>query len=133
MRRMARETVSTDQAPKAIGPYSQGVIASGKRMLFCSGQIPLDPATGEMVGAGDVAAQTERVLQNLGAVLTAAGASFGAVVKTTIFLADLQDFATVNQVYARYFPTSPPARATVQAAGLPKGALVEIEAIAVVD
>ena len=129
---MARETISTPGAPKAIGPYSQGVIASGKRMLFCSGQIPLDPATGEMVGAGDVAAQTERVLQNLGAVLTAGGASFAAVVKTTIFLADLQDFATVNEVYARYFGEAPPARATVQAAGLPKGALVEIEAIATV-
>jgi 2-iminobutanoate/2-iminopropanoate deaminase len=128
---MARETVSTDKAPKAIGPYAQGVKAGG--MIFCSGQIPLDPATGEMVGAGDVAAQTERVLQNLAAVLAAAGATFASVVKTTIFLADLQDFATVNQIYGRYFPSSPPARATVQVAGLPKGALVEIEAIAVVD
>ena len=131
MRRMARETVSTEKAPKAIGPYSQAVKAGG--MVFCSGQIPLDPATGEMVGAGDVGAQTERVMQNLAAVLRAAGASFANVTKTTIFLTDLQDFATVNQVYGRYFPTAPPARATVQVAGLPKGALVEIEAIATVE
>jgi len=132
-RLMPRETISTGDAPKAIGPYSQGVIASGRRMLFCSGQIPLDPATGEMVGAGDVRVQADRVLQNLGAVLAAAGGSFAAVVKTTIYLADLQDFGAVNEVYARYFPGSPPARATVQAAGLPKGALVEIDAIAVLD
>lgn len=131
--RMPRETISTDQAPKAIGPYSQGVIASGKRMLFCSGQIPLDPKTGEMVGAGDVRVQAERVMQNLAAVLAAAGGSWAAVAKTTIFLADLQDFAAVNEVYAKYFTAAPPARATVQAAGLPKGALVEIEAIAVLD
>jgi len=100
-------------------------------MVFCSGQIPLDPKTGEMVGAGDVRVQAARVLDNLGAVLAAAGASFAAVVKTTIFLADLQDFGAVNEVYARYFPREPPARATVQAAGLPRGALIEIEAIAV--
>jgi 2-iminobutanoate/2-iminopropanoate deaminase len=130
---MPRETITTDRAPKAIGPYSQGVIASGRLMLFCSGQIPLDPATGELVGAGDVRKQTERVLENLGAVLAAAGSAFRDVVKTTIFLADLQDFAAVNEVYARYFPERPPARATVQAAGLPKGALVEIEAVAVLD
>ena len=130
---MPRETISTERAPKAIGPYSQGVIATGRRLLFCSGQIPLDPASGEMVGAGDVRAQTERVMQNLGAVLTAAGASWADVAKTTIFLADLQDFGTVNEVYGRYFASQPPARATVQAAGLPKGALVEIEAVAVID
>jgi 2-iminobutanoate/2-iminopropanoate deaminase len=130
---MPRETISTDRAPKAIGPYSQGVIATGRRLVFCSGQIPLDPATGEMVGAGDVRAQAERVMQNLAAVLAAGGASWADVAKTTIFLADLQDFGTVNEVYARYFPSQPPARATVQAAGLPKGALVEIEAVAVLD
>jgi 2-iminobutanoate/2-iminopropanoate deaminase len=130
MSRMLRQTISTTDAPKAIGPYAQAVIAPAGRMVFCSGQIPLDPKTGEMVGAGDVRAQTERVLENLGAVLAAAGASFAAVVKTTIFLADLQDFGAVNEVYARYFPGEPPARATVQAAGLPKGALIEIEAIA---
>lgn len=130
---MSRQIVSTAGAPKAIGPYSQAISAAAGRLLFCSGQIPLDPATGEMVGAGDVRAQTERVLENLGAVLTAGGASFGSVVKTTIFLLDLGDFGVVNEIYARYFPGSPPARATVQAAGLPRGALVEIEAIATVE
>jgi 2-iminobutanoate/2-iminopropanoate deaminase len=130
---MPREIVSTKDAPRAIGPYAQGVIAAGARILFCSGQIPLDPATGEMVGAGDVRVQTERVMQNLGAVLAAAGASFAAVAKTTIFVTDLGHFAAVNEVYARYFPDSPPARATIQAAALPRGALVEIEAVAVLD
>ena len=125
-----RKTISTGGAPKAIGPYSQAVVAPAGRLVFCSGQIPIDPATGEMVGASDVRVQTKRVLDNLGAVLAAAGASFESVVKTTIFLADLQDFGTVNEIYAGYFGGSPPARATVQAAGLPKSALVEIEAIA---
>ena len=127
------EAVATDRGPKAIGPYSQAVSAPAGRLLFCSGQIPLDPSSGEMVGAGDVRAQAERVLQNLGAVLTAGGASFASVVKTTIFLIDLGDFGAVNEIYARYFPENPPARATVQAAGLPKGALIEIEAIAIVE
>src|SRR4051812_23865158 len=130
---MPRETISTNDAPRAIGPYAQAVAITGRRMVFCSGQISLDPATGEMVGAGDVRAQTERVMQNLAAVLAAGGASWADVAKTTIFLADLQDFGTVNDVHGRYFPSQPPARATVQAAGLPKGALVEIEAVAVVD
>ena len=125
-----RKNISTENAPKAIGPYAQAVAATAGTLVFCSGQIPLDPKTGEMVGAGDVRAQTERVLENLGAVLAAAGASFASVVKTTIFLADLQDFGNVNEVYARYFAEALPARATVQAAGLPKGALVEIDAIA---
>jgi 2-iminobutanoate/2-iminopropanoate deaminase len=102
------------------------------RIVFCSGQIPLDPATGEMVGSGDVRLQTERVMKNLAAVLTAAGASFANVTKTTIFLTDLQDFAAVNEVYARFVGETPPARATVQVAGLPKGAMVEIDALAVV-
>jgi 2-iminobutanoate/2-iminopropanoate deaminase len=133
---MPRETISTEQAPKAIGPYAQAIAvdlapSAGARMIFCSGQIPLDPATGEMVGAGDVRLQADRVLQNLKAVLAAAGASLSLVVKTTIYLADLQDFAAVNEVYARYFPGTPPARATVQAAGLPRGAMVEIDAIAI--
>jgi 2-iminobutanoate/2-iminopropanoate deaminase len=128
-----RTAIATKGAPAAIGPYSQAVVAPAGQLVFCSGQIALDPATGEMVGAGDVRAQTERVLENLGAVLAAAGASFASVVKTTILLADLQDFGTVNEVYARYFGQSLPARATVQAAGLPKGALIEIDAIAVVD
>ena len=123
-------TIATDKAPKAIGPYSQAIAAGN--LIFTSGQIPLDPATQQMI-EGDVRAQTERVMQNLEAVLAAAGATFANVVKTTIFLADLQDFATVNQIYGRYFPTAPPARATVQVAGLPKGALVEIEAIATVE
>jgi 2-iminobutanoate/2-iminopropanoate deaminase len=127
-----RTAIATKGAPAAIGPYSQGVVAPAGQLVFCSGQIALDPVTGEMVGAGDVRAQTERVLENLGAVLAAAGASFATVVKTTIFLADLQDFGNVNEVYARYFPSQPPARATVQAAGLPRGALIEIEAIAAV-
>ena len=125
-----RKNISTESAPKAIGPYAQAVVASAGSLVFCSGQIPLDPRTGELVGAGDVRVQVERVLENLGAVLTAAGASFATVVKTTIYLADLQDFGTVNEVYARHFGQSLPARATVQAAGLPRGALVEIDAIA---
>jgi 2-iminobutanoate/2-iminopropanoate deaminase len=127
---MSRQIISTAGAPKAIGPYSQAVVVPAGRLLFCSGQIPLDPKTGEMVGAGDVRLQAQRVMENLGAVLVAAGASFDAVVKTTIFLADLQDFAAVNEIYGVYFPQNPPARATVQAAGLPKGALIEIEAVA---
>ena len=129
---MPRQTVTTPDAPKAIGPYAQAVSASG-RLVFCSGQIPLDPVTGEIVGAGDVRAQTERVMQNLAAVLGAAGASFADVAKTTIFLTDLQDFAAVNEVYAKHVGANPPARATVQVAGLPRGASVEIEAIAVVE
>jgi 2-iminobutanoate/2-iminopropanoate deaminase len=129
---MPRQTVTSPDAPKAIGPYAQAVTATG-RLVFCSGQIPLDPKTGEIVGAGDVRAQTERVMQNLAAVLTAAGASFAHVAKTTIFLTDLQDFAAVNEVYGKYVGATPPARATVQVAGLPKGVAVEIEAIAVVE
>jgi len=131
---MSIESVSTPDAPRAIGPYSQAIqVAAPAKMVFCSGQIPLDAATGEFVGVGDVRAQTATVMKNLGAVLAAAGASFATVVKTTIFLTDLQDFAAVNEVYARHFPTRPPARATVQVAGLPKGAQVEIEAIAIVE
>ena len=129
---MPRQTISTPDAPKAIGPYAQAVSATG-RLVFCSGQIPLDPATGEIVGAGDVHEQTERVMLNLAAVLRAAGASFANVTKTTIFLTDLQDFAAVNEVYAKHVGTTPPARATVQVAGLPRGVSVEIEAIAVVE
>ena len=125
-----RKNISTETAPKAIGPYAQAVVASAGTLVFCSGQIPLDPKTGEMVGAGDVRVQCERVLENLGAVLAAAGASFASVVKTTIFLADLQDFGAVNEVYGRYFAKDPPARATVEVAKLPKGALVEIDCVA---
>jgi 2-iminobutanoate/2-iminopropanoate deaminase len=130
---VTKTPIATDRAPKAIGPYAQGIVAPAGRLVFCSGQIALDPHTGEMVAAGDVRAQTVRVLATLEAVLAAAGASLASVVKTTIFLADLQDFGNVNEVYARAFGGHPPARSTVQAAGLPKGALVEIEAIAVVE
>ena len=125
-----RTAVHSDSAPKAIGPYSQAISAGG--MLFCSGQIPLDPKTGEMVGASDVRAQARQVMENLKAVLAAGGASFANVVKTTIYLKDLADFGAVNEVYGGYFQAAPPARATVQVAGLPRGALVEIDAIAVV-
>jgi 2-iminobutanoate/2-iminopropanoate deaminase len=125
---MPRRVISTEAAPKAIGPYSQGIVAG--HLVFCSGQIPLDPATGEMVGAGDVRAQATRVMENLRAVLEAAGSSFSSVVKTTIYLQDLADFGAVNEVYGSYFKEAPPARATVQVAGLPRGAMVEIDAIA---
>jgi 2-iminobutanoate/2-iminopropanoate deaminase len=129
-RPMNREAISSDSAPKAIGPYSQA-IRSGQ-MLFLSGQIPLDPATGEMVGAGDVRAQAERVMANIDAVLKAGSLSFANVVKTTIFLTDLADFSAVNEIYgARFAGLAPPARSTVQVAALPRGAKVEIEVIAV--
>jgi 2-iminobutanoate/2-iminopropanoate deaminase len=126
-----KTVVATPDAPGAIGPYSQAVVApAGGTLVFCSGQIALSPKTGQLVAVGDVAGQAEQVMQNLSAVLHAAGCDFGHVVKTTIFLANLGDFAAVNEVYGRYFPAAPPARSTIQAAGLPRGALVEIEAIA---
>jgi 2-iminobutanoate/2-iminopropanoate deaminase len=131
-RAMPRQTIASPDAPKAIGPYAQAISVPAGRLVFCSGQIPLDPKTGELVGAGDIRAQTARVLENLAAVLAAGGASFADVVKTTIFLTDLRDFAVVNEVYAGFVGANPPARATVQVAGLPKGASVEIEALAVV-
>jgi 2-iminobutanoate/2-iminopropanoate deaminase len=124
---MSRTAVATPLAPAAIGPYSQAVDVGC--FVFCSGQLGLDPATGALVEGG-VAAQAQQAMGNLRAVLDAAGLSFGDVVKTTIFLADMADFATVNEVYARYMPEPPPARSTVQVAALPKGGLVEIEAIA---
>jgi 2-iminobutanoate/2-iminopropanoate deaminase len=126
------EVIHSDAAPRAIGPYSQAIAvpARGQGLLFLSGQIPLDPATGELV-RGTIEEETARVMENLGAVLRAGGAGFAAVVKTTIYLTDLADFARVNQVYGGYFPSSPPARATVQVAALPRGARVEIDAIAV--
>ncbi len=123
---MTRLTVSTAGAPAAIGPYSQAIAIDG--LLFCSGQLGLDPATGELVDG--VEAQAERSLRNLAAVLDAAGLAWADVVKTTIFLADMADFAVVNAVYARFMPDPPPARSTVQVAALPKGGRVEIEAIA---
>lgn len=121
------QTVHTDRAPRAIGPYSQAVTVDG--WVFCSGQIALDPATGEIV-SGDVSAQTERVMANLAAVLDAAGASLATVVKTTVFLSNMADFAAMNDVYAKHFGDHRPARATVAAAGLPRGVAVEIECTA---
>jgi 2-iminobutanoate/2-iminopropanoate deaminase len=123
-----RKPVATDAAPRAIGPYSQAILASG--MVFCSGQIALDPESGAFVGAADVRVQTRRVLENLRAVLEAAGSSLDRVVKTTIYLTDMGDFGAVNEIYGTFFKDTPPARATVQVAGLPKGASVEIDAIA---
>lgn len=124
---MKQKTIASDKAPKAIGPYSQAVVVGD--LVFTSGQIPLDPATQQMVD-GDIRMQTERVMENLAAVLQAAGVSFENVVKSTIFVADLADFAAVNEIYGKRFPRSPPARSTVQVAALPKGARVEIELIA---
>jgi 2-iminobutanoate/2-iminopropanoate deaminase len=122
-----RTVITSGGAPAAIGPYSQAVLAGG--FVFVSGQIPLDPATGQLVDGG-AAAQAERALASLRAVLEAAGSGLHRVVKTTIFLADLADFAEVNAVYARFFPAEPPARATVQVGALPRGAAIEIEAVA---
>ncbi len=123
-----RQAVATDQAPKAIGPYSQGIRASN--LLFVSGQIPIDPATGNLIQA-DIATQTRRVFDNLSAILKAAGGSLDNVVRTTVFLADMGDFAAMNEVYAGYFAAPAPARSTVQAARLPKDARIEIDVIAV--
>lgn len=126
---MTRQVISSPQAPAAIGPYSQAIAASG--WVFLSGQIPLDPRSGELV-QGDIEAETRQVLDNLGHVLAAAGAGFGDLVKTTIYLTNLGDFAAVNRVYAERFAEAPPARATVQVAALPRGARVEIDGIALV-
>ena len=123
-----KKIVASAEAPPAIGPYSQAVIYKG--LAYLSGQIPLDPATGQIVD-GDIAAQTERVLENLKAVLAACGSSLEQVVKTTVYLKDMGDFPKVNEVYGRYFTTHPPARATVQVARLPKDVGVEIEAVAI--
>jgi len=127
MWRAAREAVSTPAAPAAIGPYSQAISAGG--FLFVSGQIPLDPATGTLVD-GDIAAQTHRVFKNLEEILKAGGASFDAVVRTTVYLADMNDFPAMNEIYASYFSSPAPARATVQAARLPRDARIEIDLIA---
>jgi 2-iminobutanoate/2-iminopropanoate deaminase len=126
---MSQWAVSTSDAPAAIGPYSQAIRAGG--FLFVSGQIPLDPATGALVGGG-IADQTRQVLRNLGAILRAAGSSFDRVVKTTVYLQDMSEFAAMNEVYASFFPAPAPARATIQAAGLPRDVRVEIDLIAVV-
>ena len=122
-----REVIATNDGPKAIGPYSQAIRANG--FVFISGQIPVDPATQQLV-AGDVAAQTERVLQNLSAILKAAGSSLEKVVKAGVFLKNMSDFAAMNEVYGRYFTEAPPARSTVEVARLPKDVLVEIDVIA---
>ena len=125
-----RRIVSTDQAPKAAGPYSQGVIHGG--VVYLCGQGPFDPATNRVVDGG-IAEQTERVLQNLSAVLEAGGSSLGQVLKVTVFLKDMNDFQKMNQVYSRFFPSAPPARTTVEAARLPLDTLVEIDAIAAAE
>ena len=123
---MTRQAISTSDAPAAIGPYSQAIAIDG--LLFCSGQVGLDPETGEL--AEGVEAQADRAMRNLGAVLDAAGLTFADVVKTTIFLADIGDFTAVNGIYGRFLPDPPPARSTVQVAALPRGARIEVEAIA---
>ena len=125
-----RLPIQTDKAPAAIGPYTQAIKTNG--FVFASGQIPIDPATGEFV-AGGIGEQTEQVLKNLAAVLEAAGSGLARVVKTTVFLADMSEFATMNEVYGRFFKSEPPARATIAAAGLPRNARVEIEAVALVS
>lgn len=127
----SKTAVRTDRAPQAIGPYSQGIVAHGGRLVFAAGQVALDPATGKMV-EGDVTVQTRQVLENLGAVLEAAESGLEHVVKTTVFLVDLNDFAAMNAIYGQFFSETPPARSTVQVSKLPAGARVEIEAIAVV-
>ena len=124
-----RQAVSTPSAPAAIGPYSQAIKAG--HLLFVSGQVPIDPASGQIV-AGDIAQQTRRVFENIGAILSAAGLSFDAVVRTTVYLADMNEFAAMNEVYATYFSAPAPARATVQVSRLPRDARVEIDAIAVI-
>ncbi len=125
-----KKPISTERAPKAIGPYSQAIVHNG--LAFLSGQIPLDPVSGELV-TGDVVAQTERVLQNIQGLLESCGASLSSVLKTTVFLKDMGDFARMNEVYARYFSENAPARSTVQAAKLPRDVMVEIDAIAAVE
>jgi len=127
---MTREAVSTTNAPQAIGPYSQAIRAGN--LLFVSGQIPLDPSTGTLVDGG-IAEQTHRTLQNVGAILTAAGSSFASVVRTTIYLTDLSEFTAVNEIYATYFPAPAPARATVQVSRLPRDVRIEIDAIALIE
>ena len=126
-----REVIRTADAPQAIGPYSQAIAVRGGRMVFTSGQIPLDPKTMQIVGEGDIVAQTERVLENLQGLLAAAGVGFEHVVKTVIFLADMGHFGQVNELYGKRFREAPPARSTVQVAYLPRGVLIEIDMIAV--
>jgi len=124
-----RQTISTDKAPKAIGPYSQAVVYGG--LAYLSGQIAIDPATNQVI-EGDISAQTERVLENVKAILAASGASLDSVLKTTVFLKDMGEFTLMNQTYERYFAANPPARSTVQAAKLPRDVSVEIDVIAAI-
>ncbi|HDI51666.1 MAG TPA: RidA family protein [Bacteroidetes bacterium] len=128
---MEKKILATEAAPRAIGPYSQGVVASG-RLIFTAGQIAIDPEVGEVV-KGDIRAQTRQVLKNLRTILKSVGADLGNVVKTTVFLADMNDFAAMNEVYAEYFAAQCPARSTVEVSRLPKDVKVEIECIAVID
>ena len=125
-----RDIISTPNAPQAIGPYSQAINANG--FIFTSGQIAIDPATQQLLPA-DISAQTDRVLRNLSAILEAGGASLAKVIRTTVYLKNMNDFAAMNQVYAKYFPSNPPARSTVEAARLPTDALIEIDAIALLE
>jgi 2-iminobutanoate/2-iminopropanoate deaminase len=127
-----RETIKTSQAPAAIGPYSQAIKIAAGKMIFTAGQIALDPTTGRLI-EGDIAAQTRRVLENVKAILAASGAQLENVVKTTVFMADLGEFAAMNEVYGEFFPANPPARSTVEVKALPRGAKVEIEATAVLE
>ena len=128
---MKRTIVTTASAPAPLAPYSQGVLVEGGRTLYIAGQLPIDPQTGSLVGDGDIRVQTERVLDNIGAILQEAGMGFDELVKVGIFLANFDDFGDVNEIYARRFSTSPPARTTVLIAGFPMGFLIEIDAIAV--
>lgn len=122
-----KQAVATQKAPQAIGPYSQAIKANG--LIFISGQIPIDPATGQLI-QGDIAAQTERIMNNIGEILAAAGSSLERVVKTTVFLKNMAEFAAMNDMYGRFFRKEPPARTTVEAARLPKDALLEVDVIA---
>lgn len=127
-----RETIKTSNAPAAIGPYSQAIKTVAGKMVFTAGQIPLDPATGRLI-EGDIAKQTRRVMENVKAILAASGATLENVVKTTVFMVDLGEFAAMNEVYGEFFPANPPARSTVEVKALPRGARVEIETMAVLE
>ena len=126
---MTHQPITTPNAPTAVGPYSPGIVYAEGRLVFVSGQVPIDPATAQIIG-GSIADQTERVMRNIRAILEAAGSGMDRVLKTTVFLIDMNDFAAMNQVYARHFPGVPPARSTIEVRRLPKDASIEIEAVA---